>query len=62
MGAACVKPIAINYVILVDSFAANAVKTAQIPSWWYEEIARIDPAWRNPDAPHVYLSVINESF
>jgi len=46
-----VKPIASNYVMFVNPFAKNAVKTAQIHSWWYEEIARIDTAHRNPDRP-----------
>jgi len=57
---ACVKPIAINSVMLVNPFATNAVKTAQIHSWWYEEIARIDPAQRNSDPPRTYISVVNE--
>ena len=56
-----VMPIAINYAMLVDIFATNAVKTAQIHSWWYEEIARIDPAQRNSDPPHAYILVVNES-
>jgi len=29
----CVKPIAINYVMFVNPFASNAVKTALIHSW-----------------------------
>jgi len=57
---ACVKPIAINYAMIVNSFAMNAVKTALIHSWWYEEIARIDPAQRNSDLPHAYISAVNE--
>jgi len=57
---ACVKPIAINYGMFVNPFATNAVKTAQIHSWWYEEIARIDPAQRNSDPPRAYISVVNE--
>jgi hypothetical protein len=57
---ACVKPIVINYTKIVNPFATNAVKTAQIHSWWYEEIARIDPAQRNSDPPHAYISVVNE--
>jgi len=56
-----VKPLAINYAIFVDLFATNAVKTAQIHIWWYEEIARIDPAQRNSDPPHAYILVVNES-
>jgi len=55
-----VKPIAINYVMFVNSFATNAVKTAQIHSWWYEEIARIDPTQRNSDPLRAYISVVNE--
>jgi hypothetical protein len=42
-----VKPIAIHYTMLVNPFATNAVKTTQNHSWWYEEIARMDPAQRN---------------
>ena len=56
-----VKPIAINYVMFVNRVATNAVKTAQIHSWWYEEIARIDPAQRNSDPPRAHISVVNES-
>jgi hypothetical protein len=41
---ACVKPIAINYVMFVNHFATNAVKITQIYSWWYEKITRNDPA------------------
>jgi len=55
-----VKPIAINYAMFVNHFAANAVKIAQIHSWWYEKIARIDPAQRNSDPPCAYISVVNE--
>jgi len=55
-----VKRIAINYVKFVNPFATNAVKTAQIHSWWYEEIARIDPAQRNSDPPRASISVVNE--
>jgi len=55
-----VKPIAINYAMFVNPFATNVVKTAQIHSWWYEEIARIDPAQRNSDPPRAYISVVNE--
>jgi len=56
-----VKPIAINYVMFVNPFASNAVKTALIHSWWYEEITRIDPAQRNSNPPRAYISVVNES-
>jgi len=55
-----VKPIANNYAMFVNPLATNAVKTAQIHSWWYEEIAWIDPAQRNSDPPHAYISVVNE--
>jgi len=58
---ACVKPIAIDYVMIVYPYATNAVKTAQIHSWWYVESARTDPAQRNSDPPHAYISVVNES-
>jgi hypothetical protein len=54
------KSIAINYAMFVNLFATNAVKTAQIDSWWYEEIARIDPAQSNSDPPRAYISVVNE--
>jgi len=55
------KPIGINYAMLVNPFATKAVKASQIHSWWYEEIARIDPAQRNSDPPRAYTSVVNES-
>jgi hypothetical protein len=41
---ACGKLLAMNYAMLVNPFAMNEVKTNPIDSWWYEEIARIDPA------------------
>jgi len=56
-----VKPIAIKYGLFLNPFATNAVKTAQIHSWWYAEIARIDPAHKNSDPAHAYMSVVNES-
>jgi len=56
-----VKSIAINCVMFVNPSATNAVKTAQIHSLLYEEIARIDPAQRNSDPPCMYISVVNES-
>jgi len=56
-----VKPIAINYVMFVNPIAMNGVKTAQIHSWWYEDIARIDPAETNSDPPCAYISVVNGS-
>ena len=55
-----VECIAINYAMSVNPFATNVVKPAQIPSWWYEEIAKINPAQRNSDPPRAYISVINE--
>jgi len=55
-----VKPIPIDNAMFVNPFATNAVKTAQIHSWWYEEIARIDPAQRNSHPPRAYISVVNE--
>jgi len=42
-----VNPIAINYAMFVNPFGTNAVKTAQIHSLQYKEIARIDPVQRN---------------
>jgi hypothetical protein len=57
---ACVKPIAINYGMFVNPIAMNTVKTAQICSWWCAEITSIDPAQRNSDPPHAYISVVNE--
>jgi len=36
---AYVKPKAINYGMVVNLFATNAVKTAQVHFCWYEEIA-----------------------
>ena len=56
-----VKPIAINYMMFVSPVATNVVKTVQIHSWWYEDIASIDPAQRNSDPPHAYISVVNKS-
>jgi hypothetical protein len=47
-----VKPIAMNHAMFLNPFATNAVKTVQIHSWWYDDIARIDPALRNSDPPH----------
>jgi len=56
-----VKPLAINYAMFMKPFATNAVKTAQIYSWWYEEITWIDSAQRNSDTPHAYISVVDET-
>jgi len=56
-----VKPIVINYTIVVNPFATNVVNTTQIHSRQYEKIARIDPAQRNSDPPHAYNSVVNKS-
>ena len=55
-----VKTIANNSAMYLNPFAKNAVKTAQIHSWRYEEHTRIDPAQRNSDPPRVYISVVNE--
>jgi len=61
MAMAGVKPIAINCAMLVNPVATNAVKTAQLHSWWYEDIARIDPAQRYSDPPSAYISGVNQS-
>ena len=61
MAVVCGKSIAINYVMFVISFAMNVVKPAHIHSYWYEEIARIDPAQRNSHPPCAYISVLNKS-
>jgi len=55
MDMASAKPTAINYATYVNPLAMNAVKTAHIHSWWYEEIPRIDPAQRNSDPSHAYI-------
>jgi hypothetical protein len=55
-----VKPIVIDYAMFVIHFAPNVAMTTQIYSWWYGEIARIDPAQRNSDPSHAYISVVNE--
>jgi hypothetical protein len=54
------KPILLDQAMFVNRFATNAVMTAQIRSWWYVEISRIDPAQRKSDPPHAYISVVNE--
>jgi len=56
-----VKHITINYRMFVNPFATNAVKTAQIHSWWYEEIARIYSAQRNLDPPCANILVVTHS-
>jgi len=56
-----VKPVAINYVMFINPFATNVVKTAQIHSWWYDKISRFDTAQRNSEPPGAYISVVNES-
>jgi hypothetical protein len=56
-----VKPIAINYTRFVSLFATNVANTVHIESWWYEDIACTDPAQRNSDLPHAYISVVNKS-
>jgi len=60
MNMARVHPIAINYAMIVNHFATNAVKTAQIHCLWCEEIASINPAQRYCDPPHAYMLVVNE--
>jgi len=55
-----VKPIPITYAVFVNPYATNVVKTTQIHSWCYEEIARIDPAQRKPNTPCAYISLVNE--
>jgi len=61
MDMARLKHIVIKHTMFVNSFTMNAVKTAQIHSWWYVEIARIDPTHRNSDPPRTYILVVNES-
>jgi len=58
---AYVKCIAIDYAVFMNFFAKNEVMMAQINSWWYEDIARNDPAQRILDLPCAYMSVVNES-
>jgi hypothetical protein len=57
---ACVTPIAMDYMMFVNPFTTNAVKTALIHSWWYVEIIRMHPAQRNSDPPHACISVVNQ--
>jgi hypothetical protein len=59
---ASVKGTAINFAMFVNPFATNAVKTPQIHSWWYKEIARNDPAQRNSDPLHADISVVTEIY
>jgi len=54
-----VKSIRINYAMFANPIAINAVKSAQIHSWWFAIFAMIDPARRNSDPPHLYISVVN---
>jgi len=42
-----VMAVAMNDVMFVNPFATNVVKTAQIHSWLYEDIARIESTERN---------------
>jgi hypothetical protein len=60
MGMAREKTIANTYAMFVNPFITNAVKTAQINNWWYEETSWIDPAQRNADPPCGYVSLVNE--
>jgi hypothetical protein len=55
-----VNPIAINYGMFVHPLATNAVKTAQIDCWWYEDITGMDTAQRNDDPQCAYISVVNK--
>jgi len=55
-----VHPIVINYAIFVNPITINVVKSPQIHSWCYEEIARIAPAQRNSGTPLIYISLVNE--
>jgi len=57
----CVKHIPIkNTVMIMNPLATYVVKTTQIHSWWYEEIARINLDQRNFDPQRSYISVPNE--
>jgi len=56
-----VKPKAINYSMFAIPFATNGAKISHIPSWWSEEIARIDPAQRNSDPAGAHISVVTKS-
>jgi hypothetical protein len=56
-----VQPPGINHPMILNPFATNTVNVTQIHSWWYEVIAWIDPAQKNSDPPHGYLSVVNKS-
>jgi len=58
---AWMKSIAIKNAAFANPFAMNAVMTAQIHIWCCEEITRIDPAQRNSDPRHAYISVVKES-
>jgi len=42
-----VQPIVMDYAMFVNPIATNGMKTAQPHSWWYGEIAWIDPAQKN---------------
>jgi hypothetical protein len=55
-----VELIAINYTMFVNPFMTNVVMIIQIQTWWSEKIASIDPAQRNSDPLHAYISVVNE--
>jgi len=53
---ACVKPIALHFVMYLSPVPTNVVKTTRIHSWWYKNIARIDPPQRTSDPPTTYIS------
>lgn len=56
-----VKPTDISYAMFVNRLTQNAVKTTQIQSLWYKEIARIDPTLKNLNHVPAYITVVNES-
>ena len=58
---ASVKPIVINFAMFMNPLSTNAVKTALIHCWWYEDIARIDPPQRKSDLPRAYISLVYQS-
>jgi len=57
----CVKAKDTDYAVFVNFFATHTVGTVQIHSWWYEDIARMDPAQEYSNPPHAYISVVNKS-
>lgn len=57
----CVKGIDTDYAMYVNFLTTHTVKTVQICSWWYEDIARMDTAKGFSESPHADISVVNES-